>query len=270
MRTDGTLACWGYNSDGQLGAAPATPGPAPASPAFVGLAYSHAFSSASGIPAGGFAVTAGSLPDDLALSADGVLSGTPTSAGTFDFTVTASNGLFADASQSFSITVIDDSSPPAVAPTPPAVTPTVPGATEPPGLLPGACANRSRGSAARDLLNGTTAGDALRGLAGNDRLTGLAGRDCLFGGAGNDRLSGGSGNDRLSGGSGKDRLSGGSGNDRLVGGRGRDRLSGGSGNDRVLARGQARDTIDCGPGRRDVAIVDPFDHTSRCERVRLP
>ena len=148
LRTDGTLACWGVNSDGQLGAAPATPGPAPASPAFVGLAYSHAFSSASGIPAAGFAVTAGSLPDDLALSADGVLSGTPTSAGTFDFTVTASNGLFADASQSFSITVIDDSSPPAVAPTPPAVTPTVPGATEPPGLLPGACANRSRGSAA--------------------------------------------------------------------------------------------------------------------------
>jgi hypothetical protein len=48
------------------------------------------------------------------------------------------------------------------------------------------------------------------------------------------------------------------------------RLSGGSGNDRVLARGQARDTIDCGPGQRDVAIVDPLDDTSRCERVRLP
>ena len=84
---------------------------------YVGLAYSHAFSSATGSPPASFAVTAGSLPGGLALSADGVLPGTPTSAGTFDFTVTASNGLFADASESFSITVIDDSSPPAVTPT---------------------------------------------------------------------------------------------------------------------------------------------------------
>jgi hypothetical protein len=38
----------------------------------------------------------------------------------------------------------------------------------------------------------------------------------------------------------------------------------------VDSRGAARDTIDCGPGRRDVAIVDPLDNTSRCEQVRLP
>ena len=91
--------------------APATPGPAPASLAFVGVAYSHAFSSASGSPQASFAVTAGSLPGSLTLSAGGVLSGTPTPAGSFDFTVTASNVLSADASASFSITAIDDRSP---------------------------------------------------------------------------------------------------------------------------------------------------------------
>ena len=87
-----------------------------------------------------------------------MLSGTPTAAGSFDFTVTASNGFFPDASASLSITVIDDQLAALITPTPPAVTPTVPGTEAPPGLLPGACANRSLGSAARDLLDGTTAG----------------------------------------------------------------------------------------------------------------
>ena len=118
VRTDGTLACWGSNGSGQLGAAPAAPGPAPA-PAIAGLAYRDAFGSSIGVPAGGFAVTAGSLPDGLGLSAAGVLSGTPTSAGSFTFTVTASNGLFPDASASFSLTVID--------PSPPAITASVSG-----------------------------------------------------------------------------------------------------------------------------------------------
>jgi len=42
-------------------------------------------------------VTAGTLPDGLPLSTDGVLSGTPTAAGTFTFTLTASNGTAPDA-----------------------------------------------------------------------------------------------------------------------------------------------------------------------------
>jgi Tol biopolymer transport system component len=126
------------------------------------------------------------------------------------------------------------------------------GAATLPSLLPGACANKTLGSAAGDVLAGSAAGDRLRGLAGNDRLPGLAGRDCLFGGAGADRLAGGLGRDRL------------------LGGRGRDRIAAGPGNDRVLARGQARDTIDCGPGQNDVAIVDRLDQTRRCEQVRTP
>ncbi|CAM3228267.1 putative Ig domain-containing protein [Prescottella defluvii] len=42
-------------------------------------------------------VTAGALPDGLTLTDGGVLSGTPTTAGRFEFTVTASNGIGDDA-----------------------------------------------------------------------------------------------------------------------------------------------------------------------------
>jgi len=47
----------------------------------------------------------GSLPDDLTLSEAGVISGTPTKAGTFNFTVTASNSAGEDTKQ-FSIVII--------------------------------------------------------------------------------------------------------------------------------------------------------------------
>ncbi|WP_425334580.1 putative Ig domain-containing protein [Prescottella agglutinans] len=42
-------------------------------------------------------VTAGALPDGLTVSSDGVLSGTPTTGGRFEFTVTASNSIGANA-----------------------------------------------------------------------------------------------------------------------------------------------------------------------------
>ncbi|WFR70938.1 putative Ig domain-containing protein [Prescottella defluvii] len=42
-------------------------------------------------------VTAGALPDGLTLTAGGVLSGSPTVGGRFEFTVTASNGIGDDA-----------------------------------------------------------------------------------------------------------------------------------------------------------------------------
>ena len=45
-------------------------------------------------------------------------------------------------------------------------------------------------------------------------------------------------------------------------------MSGGAGNDVLVARGSARDRVDCGPGRRDVAVVDAADTVSGCERVR--
>jgi 3',5'-cyclic AMP phosphodiesterase CpdA len=159
----------------------------------------------------------------------------------------------------------------------------------------GPCANPRRGTGGRDALTGTVAGDRLLGLAGRDRLVGLAGRDCLLGGPGADRLLGNPGDDRLVGGAGADRLFGGPGGDRLLGGAGGDRLVGGPGRDRVVggsrrdllvggpgrdrlvagpgsdlvrARDGVRDLVRCGPGKRDVAIVDRRDRVRGCEIVR--
>jgi hypothetical protein len=51
-----------------------------------------------------FALASGSLPGGLSLGADGVISGTPTAAGTFTFAVTASN-LLGYATRDYSIAV---------------------------------------------------------------------------------------------------------------------------------------------------------------------
>jgi kumamolisin len=60
---------------------------------------------ASGYPAPTFSVTAGSLPPGMTLSSNGVLTGTPTAAGTFTGTFDATNSIGSDAMQTFSITV---------------------------------------------------------------------------------------------------------------------------------------------------------------------
>jgi cyclophilin family peptidyl-prolyl cis-trans isomerase len=80
-----------------------TNGPPP-SPALVGTAYNFAYS-ASGFPVPAFSHT-GTLPPGLTLSSTGVISGTPTTAGTYsDIVVTASNGVGAAPTQTISITV---------------------------------------------------------------------------------------------------------------------------------------------------------------------
>jgi Ca2+-binding RTX toxin-like protein len=126
------------------------------------------------------------------------------------------------------------------------------------------------GSAGDDQRSGRALSDIIFGALGDDLLRGLAGADCLYGQHGRDRLLGGHGRDRLWAGPGADRLLGGPGADRIDGGAGSDRVAAGPGNDRVISRGAARDTIDCGPGPRDVAIVDPLDNTSHCEQIKLP
>ncbi|ODU66499.1 MAG: hypothetical protein ABT16_01590 [Rhodanobacter sp. SCN 65-17] len=66
----------------------------PAAPphASAGVAYSHSITGASGGAAPyTYAVTSGALPAGLALASDGTLSGTATAAGTFNFTVTATD-----------------------------------------------------------------------------------------------------------------------------------------------------------------------------------
>jgi hypothetical protein len=72
-----------------------------------GAAYSQALTAAEAGYPGVFtlAVTAGALPSGLNLAADGVLTGTPTAAGSFSFTVTATDSAGFAASQSYTLTV---------------------------------------------------------------------------------------------------------------------------------------------------------------------
>ncbi|MEX2464597.1 MAG: hypothetical protein WD428_01855, partial [Gaiellaceae bacterium] len=64
------------------------------------------------------------------------------------------------------------------------------------------------------------------------------------------------------------RLGGGGGRDVLTGGPGRNTYLAGAGNDTVRARNGRRETINCGKGRRDFAVVDRSDSVRGCERVR--
>lgn len=75
------------NDDQPVTVAPATL-PAPT----IGVAYSQAVSASGGTAPYSYAITAGSVPTGLSLSpGGGVLSGTPTATGTFNFTVTATD-----------------------------------------------------------------------------------------------------------------------------------------------------------------------------------
>lgn len=61
---------------------------------------------ASGSPTPTFSITSGSLPAGLSLDGTtGEITGTPTTPGSFTFTVTASNGATPDASETYSLTI---------------------------------------------------------------------------------------------------------------------------------------------------------------------
>ncbi len=75
----------------------------------VATAYSQALSASGGVGPYSFSITAGALPAGLTLSSVGVLSGTPTAGGTFNFTVTATDsspfpGPFSG-SQAYTLTI---------------------------------------------------------------------------------------------------------------------------------------------------------------------
>ena len=72
---------------------------------FVGSPYSQTLSAAGGIPQYRWAVTAGTLPAGLGLSLGGVLNGTPTTSGSFKFTVQVTDNTGATASLQFSLTI---------------------------------------------------------------------------------------------------------------------------------------------------------------------
>ncbi|MFO1406393.1 MAG: putative Ig domain-containing protein [Steroidobacteraceae bacterium] len=75
------------------------------------VAYSRTLTAAGGTAPYGYAVTAGALPAGLALSAAGVMSGTPTANGTFTFTVTATDATAATGTRAYTLVI----APPTVA-----------------------------------------------------------------------------------------------------------------------------------------------------------
>jgi hypothetical protein len=153
-----------------------------------------------------------------------------------------------------------------------------------PGLPQTGCPSSPRPTNANDVLRGDAAPNVICGLLGNDTLNGLGGNDTLWGDAcndkttgGNDKLNGGDGNDSLYGAGGNDTLDGGRGNDKLFGGDGNDKLtggpgtnkySGGAGNDTLNARNGKKETVECGPGKKDTATVDKKDKTKGCEKAK--
>jgi outer membrane autotransporter protein len=84
-----------------------TVGPASLPAATAGSAYSQTLSASGGTAPYTFAVSAGTLPVGLSLSPAGVLSGTPTSSGSFNFTATAtdSGGSPTSGNRAYTLTV---------------------------------------------------------------------------------------------------------------------------------------------------------------------
>lgn len=77
----------------------------------VGTANSQTITASGGTAPYRFAVTSGSLPPGLTLSQVGVLSGMPTTAGTFSFTVTATDNNNATGSRTYSLVIAQPSRP---------------------------------------------------------------------------------------------------------------------------------------------------------------
>src|SRR5690606_10620731 len=69
-------------------------------------AYSQTFTASGGIGAYAYSVTAGALPPGLILGGD-TLSGAPTAAGTYNFTITATDSLGFTGARGYSILMAD-------------------------------------------------------------------------------------------------------------------------------------------------------------------
>jgi hypothetical protein len=72
----------------------------------VGAAYSQTVTASGGSGTYTYAVTAGSTPTGLSISTGGVLSGTPTVAGSFGFTVTATDAFGSSGSQAYTLVIV--------------------------------------------------------------------------------------------------------------------------------------------------------------------
>jgi hypothetical protein len=73
--------------------------------ATVAAPYTQTLTASGGVGSETFAVTAGNLPAGLALASNGILAGTPTAGGVFNFTVTATDSNLTTGSRDYSLTV---------------------------------------------------------------------------------------------------------------------------------------------------------------------
>jgi CSLREA domain-containing protein/uncharacterized repeat protein (TIGR01451 family) len=73
---------------------------------FLGLPYNHPLSASGGTGPYTFAITAGTQPTGLTLNTDGTWSGTPSSANTFNFTVTATDSNGCTGPQPYSVVIV--------------------------------------------------------------------------------------------------------------------------------------------------------------------
>ncbi|PPG20249.1 hypothetical protein C5C74_04970 [Rathayibacter sp. AY1E8] len=141
LKGDGTIVGWGRSSAGQLqspaglagttalaagpdhvlarGPRPVLTADAPPASGPLGAAASYTF--AADRPAS-FAIASGSLPDGLTLSASGLLSGTPTTAGTSTFAVSARNPFGSTVGAPHTFAVAETTVAPTLAGDPPAAT----------------------------------------------------------------------------------------------------------------------------------------------------
>jgi hypothetical protein len=78
---------------------------------FIGVPYSVTLTSSGGTAPYTYAVTTGTLPPGLTLTPAGVLSGTPTSAGTFTFTITSTDALGFTGTRAYSLVGVSASIP---------------------------------------------------------------------------------------------------------------------------------------------------------------
>ena len=104
---------WNFTTPGGTTVPPYTPplpavtlSPTSVNPGTVGAVYSTAINAFGGTGNGyTFSVSRGSLPVGLIVSPGGVLSGTPLSAGTYDFTISATDPLGNTGSQAYTLTI---------------------------------------------------------------------------------------------------------------------------------------------------------------------
>lgn len=88
------------------GAPPTITSGCPSSPRSVGVAFSFAFMATGGLPPYTWSLLTGPLPPGLTLSSAGVLSGTPTTAGTFPYTVKVTDAANRSATINCSLVIV--------------------------------------------------------------------------------------------------------------------------------------------------------------------